>query len=101
MRRYCPAAEPLLIIFIIALLWRIEIVKLRFVVIVHRPLYREAFSCRKHENPEAASAIWGRMLHICASRSVLLDAERTVTVRLAVSKSIAFTVCKSSHIMLY
>ena len=48
-------------------------------VTVHRPLYREAFSCRKHENPEAASAIWGRMLHICASRSVLLDTERTVT----------------------
>ncbi len=46
---------------------------------VHRPLYREAFSCRKHENPEAASAIWGRMLHICASRSVLLDTECTVT----------------------
>ena len=47
----------------------------RFLVAVHRPLYREAFSCRKHENPEAASAIWGRMLHICASRSVLLDTE--------------------------
>ena len=45
------------------------------VVTVHRPLYREAFLCRKHENPEAASAIWGRMLHICASRSVLLDTE--------------------------
>ena len=39
---------------------------------VHRPLYREAFSCRKHENPGAGSGIWGRMLHICASRSVLL-----------------------------
>ena len=48
-------------------------------VTVHRPLYREAFSCRKHENPEAASAIWDRMLHICASRSVLLDTECTVT----------------------
>ncbi|GAA6411648.1 hypothetical protein K040078D81_57650 [Blautia hominis] len=36
-------------------------------------------SCRKHEIPEAASAIWGRMLHICASRSVLLDTECTVT----------------------
>ena len=30
---------------------------------------------RKHEDPEAGSAIWGRMLHICASRSVLLDTE--------------------------
>ena len=50
-----------------------------FAVTVHRPLYREAFSCRKHENPEAASAIWGRMLHICASRSVLPDTECTVT----------------------
>ena len=50
-----------------------------FAVTVHRPLYREAFSCRKHENPDAASAIWGRMLHICASRSVLPDTECTVT----------------------
>ncbi|MFR5676283.1 MAG: hypothetical protein ACLTL2_10430 [Blautia sp.] len=25
------------------------------------------------QNPEAASAIWSGMLHICASRSVLLD----------------------------
>ncbi len=51
----------------------------RCFVTVHRSLYREAFSCWKHENPEAASAIWGRMLHICASRSVLLDTECTVT----------------------
>ena len=50
-----------------------------FYVTVHRPLYPEAFSCRKHENPEAASAIWCRMLHICASRNVLLDTECTVT----------------------
>ena len=49
-------------------------------VTVRRPLYREAFSCRKHENPEAASAIWGRMLHICTSRGVLLGTECTVTV---------------------
>ena len=53
-----------------------------FAVTVHRPLYREAFSCRKHENPETASAIWGRMLHICASRSVLLDTESTVSLRM-------------------
>ena len=34
---------------------------------------------RKHEDPEAGSAIWGRMLNICASRSVLLDTGWTVT----------------------
>ena len=54
-------------------------------VTVHRPLYREAFSCRKHENPEAVSAIWCRMLHSCVSRSVLLDTECTVTYVAAVS----------------
>ena len=27
------------------------------------------------QNPEAASAIWSGMLHICASRSVLLDTQ--------------------------
>ena len=27
------------------------------------------------QNPEAASAIWSGMLHICASRSVLLGTE--------------------------
>ena len=27
------------------------------------------------QNPELASAIWGRMLHICASRSALLCKE--------------------------
>ena len=37
---------------------------------------------RKHEDPEAGSAIWGRMLHICASRSVLLDTESTVSLRM-------------------
>ena len=30
------------------------------------------FYALAHENTEAVSAIWGRMLHICASRSVLL-----------------------------
>ena len=38
-------------------------------------LYQEGFSCRKNENPEAVSAIWDRMNHICALRSVLLDTE--------------------------
>lgn len=42
-------------------------------------LYREGFSCRKNENPEAVSAIWGKMNHICGLRSVLLDTEGTVT----------------------
>ena len=37
---------------------------------------------RKHEDPEAGSAIWGGMLHICASRSVLLDTESTVSLRM-------------------
>ena len=27
------------------------------------------------QNPEAASAIWSGLLHICASRSVLLDTQ--------------------------
>ena len=27
------------------------------------------------QNPEAASAIWSGMVHICASRSVLLDTQ--------------------------
>lgn len=42
-------------------------------------LYQEGFSCRKDENPEAVSAIWGRMNYICGLRSVLLDTEETVT----------------------
>ena len=44
-------------------------------VTIHGCYPARRFYALAHENPEAASAIWGRMLHICASRSVLLFTE--------------------------
>ena len=44
-------------------------------VTIHGCCPARCFYALAHENPEAASAIWGRMFHICASRSVLLFTE--------------------------
>ena len=53
-------------------------------VTIHGCYPARCFYALAHENPEAAGAIWGRMLHICASRSVLLDTECTVTLNIGV-----------------
>ncbi len=44
----------------------------RLIVTIHGCYPARRFYALAHGYPEAASAIWGRMLHICASRSVLL-----------------------------
>ena len=72
------------VIFVIVVIIIVVIVvidKLLIVAVSYclHTLYREGFSCRNNENPEAVSAIWGRMNHICGLRSVLLDTEGTVT----------------------
>lgn len=70
-----------IIIVVIIIVAIVVIDKLLIVAVSYclHTLYQEGFSCRKDENPEAVSAIWSRIIHICALRSVLLDTEGTVT----------------------
>lgn len=46
-----------------------------FSVTIHGGYPARCFYALAHENPEAAGAIWSKMLHICTSRSVLLGTQ--------------------------